>query len=1027
MSGILNQAFTPCPSRSRSSGLSEHGGNESFDGLFDNDSGFDTTAQIEFTTEIRAPVLTGVRPRRANRATNTVQIYEDISEKQPGPVEKRGRPNAGHRDPSERKSILLAQPAQRFRPKANFAPSPPLRRVKPETETQPKARYFQSSTDHGLRSIPQPTQQVLNERNKELKERNKELKKNIRRNTVYIPPDDTTVASVFMGLFSPVKKSHGNSMPQVAGDTQVNTVEAQLAKRQARKSVAKSAFKAPLQPSVKVAQEAAFRIDVAGKGGGKENIPPGSYLEVGQKGKLHHTVQSQPKRSSKFSSKPARRTTMHKAEKGHSTNLIMGAKKQPPKQNVLGEKENNEKDPPSSLFIGNKVRAEPQDHLRDASTSLKARASVLSERLGHSRTLRASRIEDTATLREINKQYPLLMADISKPALYEDDWLSHQETVITQLINTLFERTNKDSTVSDSNTLRLELLEIYQTEEFSSLYERLKSSLSYGNLSLPKDIQAHKSRLQHDVGLRREFFDVWIQSYDLRALVPALETVVGRRVSSDPTLFNVQNNLSFENDFKVQRVITRKVEGFIDTFLLRNDDMIRPAPGLNDVPMETVALAYRRTVLRSIMLVALLDHGRQKSGTSLPRRLFLSSSLHKSSADILHALGRLLLPSGGDITKSLNHIGCHVNYRQHELQEYDFMIGNIAVDLRDGVRLTRLVEILFYTSEHMRTGIKDQTEVTFSCGKTLSLLDDQSDLPLSKHLKYPCIHRAAKIHNVQIALSALSSVNGGQTVFDGVSADHIVDGYREKTIALLWALVSKFGLPRLVDWEDVRKEIGRMQRKAAIQLGQDLIRQEACFTRKESENASLLLQWATILAALNGLEIGNMTTHLVDGKIYGSIVDEYEPFITGRGTRDCDIADRRSDSMSLASRLRLLGCSSQFASLVCPGKTYSHILDEDVTIGSLAYLCSRLLAASKRARAAVVLQRFWRTRLAVRDESRRKIAHDLAAHCAAVIQTRSQIIWAKGVISRHWRNYQIRKQRSNSTRYRAFEKPNRQH
>jgi abnormal spindle-like microcephaly-associated protein len=885
--------------------LSEHGGNESFDSLLDDNSGFDATGQIEFTTEVRAPTLTGVRPRRANRAANTIQIYEDTSDKQPGPVGKRRRPNAGSRDPSDRKSTLLAQPAQRFSPKVNFAPSPPLRQDKPETEAHSKARSLQPSSNDGFRAVLQSAQAAS-------KEDNKDLKKNVRRNTVYIPPDDTTVASVFMGLFSPVKKPHGNSMPQVAEDTQVNTIEAQIAKRQARKSMVVSARKAPLQPCTKIAQEAALRVDVAGKNGGKENIPPGALL---QKSKMDNTVQSKPKRLSTVTSKPAQRTTMHQTKRGHTTNPVVGAKKQPPKRTVFGEKQNNVNASSTSLSLGNKVRAGPQDPLRNASASLKARASVLSERLGHSQTMRGSKIGDTSTLKEINSQYPLLTEDISKPALYEDDWLSNQETVITQLINALFECTNRDSMVPDPNALRLELLELYHTEEFENLYRRLQSSLSYGILSLPKDIQAHNNRLKHDVGLRREFFDTWIQSYDLRALVPALETVVGRRISGDSTLFDLQSDPSFENDFKTQRVVTRKVEGFLEAFLLQNDDIICPAPGQGDVQRETHARAYRRTVLRSILLVVLLDHGRQSFRTNLPRRLFLSSSPYKSSAEILHALCRLLLPSAGDITKSLSHLGCHVTYKQHELQEYDYMIDNIAVDLRDGVRLTRLVEILFYTSEHVRTGLEDLTEVTLSSGEALSLLGDEKDLPLSKHLKYPCISRAAKIYNVQIALSALSSVKGGRTILGDVRPGDIVDGYREKTIALLWALVSKSGLAGLVDWEDVRKEIGRLQRKAAPQLGHGRVKQEPCLPQKEYAHGnylSLLLQWTTILAALKGLNIRNMTTSFSDGKIYGSIVDEYEPFITSRESGDCDIAGRRSDSMSLASRLRLLGCSSQF-------------------------------------------------------------------------------------------------------------------
>ncbi|KAJ5363878.1 uncharacterized protein N7496_009591 [Penicillium cataractarum] len=1004
MSGILNEAFTPCPSRSRSSGWNEHVDSESLDSLVDDDSASDATAQIEFTTEVRVPTLTGVRPRRGNRAGNCVQIYEDINDKQSAPVERKGS-DARARGPFDRKSSLLAQPAQRFRPRVNFAP---------ETGRQPKLQSVQAGRNDGFVSVSRPPHKALVGGGGE-----SNLKKDVRRSTIYAPPDDTTVPSAFMGMFSPLKRPQDNTVPGPE-DTQVNSIEARIAKRQAIKPTVATARRAPLQPSVKVAQEAAFRVDFAGKNTGKENIPPGAVLEIDKANKLDHVVLPKPKRLSTVMSNSAHRTTMH--VRSDATNPPVDVKKQLPKRGVLGEMQNNVHAPSTSLR-SEKPRTESHDPLRNASASLKARASVLSERLGQSQTMRASKVGKSSTLKVLNNQHPLLTEDISKPALYEDDWLSHQETVITQFVNALFEHTNKDSTAAP-DALRLSLVEMYQTQSFTRLYQRLQSSLSYGTLTIPNDIQACNSRLKHDLGLQRQFLDTWIQCYDLRALVPALETVVGRRISSDSTLFDVQSDSSFTNNSKVQKAVTRKVEAFVEAFLVQNNDMVHAASGAGEI----YARAYRRTVLRSIMLVVLLDNAKQSCRTGLPRQLFLSSSPYKSSAEVLQALARLLLPSGGDIMKSLSHLDCHVAYKQNALQEFDYGIENIAVDLRDGVRLTRIVEVLFYTPERVRNDLED--EVTLTSGETLPLLGDGRDLPLSKHLKYPCISRASKIYNAEVALSALSSIKGGRAIVGEVHAEDIVDGYREKTIALLWALVSKWGLAGLVDWDDVRKEICRLQCKLTLQVGHDRAKQEAWFPHKKcidgDNHASLLQQWAALLATMQGLELRNMTTSFADGRIYRSIVDEYEPFITGRGTGSCDIGNRSSVSMSLDSRLRLLGCSSQFAYLVSPGKLSSCLLDGDLTFGVLAFLCSRLLSASKRARAAVVLQRYWRTHLAKRDASRRRIAHDLAAHCAAVVQTRNKIVWAKDVITRYWRNYQSRKQRANDTRYRTLEKVKRQ-
>lgn len=113
----------------------------------------------------------------------------------------------------------------------------------------------------------------------------------------------------------------------------------------------------------------------------------------------------------------------------------------------------------------------------------------------------------------------------------------------------------------------------------------------------------------------------------------------------------------------------------------------------------------------------------------------------------------------------------------------------------------------------------------------------------------------------------------------------------------------------------------------------------------------------------------------------------------------------------------------QTAHLVTPGTACSYLLDRDFTLGALAFLCSRLLSASKHARAATTLQRAWRARLAERDNHRRAIAKHLATHCAAVVQTRNEILWAKEVITRWWRASKARKQRQNTARSQPTRKP----
>lgn len=47
----------------------------------------------------------------------------------------------------------------------------------------------------------------------------------------------------------------------------------------------------------------------------------------------------------------------------------------------------------------------------------------------------------------------------------------------------------------------------------------------------------------------------------------------------------------------------------------------------------------------------------------------------------------------GDIIRHLLFMGYSVLHSQAPLDEYDFTVNNLAVDLRDGVRLCRLVDL----------------------------------------------------------------------------------------------------------------------------------------------------------------------------------------------------------------------------------------------------------------------------------------------------------------------------------------------
>lgn len=85
------------------------------------------------------------------------------------------------------------------------------------------------------------------------------------------------------------------------------------------------------------------------------------------------------------------------------------------------------------------------------------------------------------------------------------------------------------------------------------------------------------------------------------------------------------------------------------------------------------------------------------------------------------------------------------------------------------------------------------------------------------------------------------------------------------------------------------------------------------------------------------------------------------------------------------------------------------VLDRDFNIAALACLRSRLLGASKRSRAASVIQRAYNQLRTRREIRRRCILLRLAYDCKTVWDARVKVIEATCVIQKSWRSWSKRK------------------
>nr|CAH7713633.1 unnamed protein product [Callosobruchus chinensis] len=105
-------------------------------------------------------------------------------------------------------------------------------------------------------------------------------------------------------------------------------------------------------------------------------------------------------------------------------------------------------------------------------------------------------------------------------------------------------------------------------------------------------------------------------------------------------------------------------------------------------------------------------------------------------------------------------------HQQTYIHEFEYAVQHLGVDLRDGVRLTKLMEIILLRND------------------------------LTEKLRVPAISRLQKIHNVQIVFDALKQA--GYDILYDISAKDIADGHKEKTLSFLWQIIYKFEAPLMV-------------------------------------------------------------------------------------------------------------------------------------------------------------------------------------------------------------------------------------
>ena len=236
---------------------------------------------------------------------------------------------------------------------------------------------------------------------------------------------------------------------------------------------------------------------------------------------------------------------------------------------------------------------------------------------------------------------------------------------------------------------------IWQSEEMIKIRDVLEREIVKGRLQIRPDRDMYA-----DLNQRKTILELLIKSYETPWLRLGLETLFGQAIepgmqSKSPsknrldlrpmgksTLSRMQVTL---RDFIVNRVI-------FDAAVLA-----KYTKGKCKVPSGQFEKDYKdemRTLIlyRIMVLFFFLDQAKREN--LLEQTLFRRKSTQKSSKQMLGEFCRMFLASTGDIAKQLAKVGLRVYHVQEPLDEVNFTVQNIATDLRDGIRLGRLAEIL---------------------------------------------------------------------------------------------------------------------------------------------------------------------------------------------------------------------------------------------------------------------------------------------------------------------------------------------
>jgi abnormal spindle-like microcephaly-associated protein len=534
--------------------------------------------------------------------------------------------------------------------------------------------------------------------------------------------------------------------------------------------------------------------------------------------------------------------------------------------------------------------------------------------------------------------------------------------------------------------MRRRAFQLYHNSDMDSLMLKIETEVKSGRLAIRTDRDLHA-----DIGLRESIVQLLL-SYHPTWLRCGLEIVFGHVINlngkalptADAAPQKRQRAKAGGHSGKAAKKKLTKAQKVLRSFVL---EQLLESPDLKQrfAKAGTKVLkhtrhdkqyqqALREHILQKVlMLVHFLDHAKRAELIDGCPCLFTKSAIAKSSCEVLIGFCKNYLSGEGDVLRHLSMLQYEVSYKQSPLDEVNFRVGNLAVDLRDGLRLVRLVETLMHETDEN--------------GKAL--------FNLSRKLRMPADSRLQKVHNVKLALNRLSEHDAALTeVQGGLVPRDIVDGHREKTLGLLWKLIFHWKLSLLLNKDQLKEEIGTIEQLHGTQHHKPLVQAQAdgkSALSEGKEELTLLLRWCQLICATYGVAVTDFTTSFADGKALCLLVHFYHPQLVtlkqvAKTTADLPctksvqagdknfnevlefseevtkadynsaLAGERANFSTANEAARSLGC----VPVMMPEFDSAYVPEEKMVITFTTYLCARLLDSSNEIRATLKVQKVWR-------------------------------------------------------------------